>query len=115
MVLLTTTPTIIAAVAKCRALNASSDTKGALGFSDEPSLDKLELGKPISHEQLVKLSKILRSHHAHVESKEARSDVEDEEVAYHMNDLLRGSQLYYPPPPPKPEPVCFHLHHPDKG
>ncbi|KAL2761001.1 hypothetical protein ACRALDRAFT_2088241, partial [Sodiomyces alcalophilus JCM 7366] len=55
----------------------------------EPSLLDPEVGKPITHSQIIHLWKQLRA-------------VEGYECS--LETLLRGSQVYIPPPPPKPEP-----------
>ncbi|KUI61548.1 hypothetical protein VP1G_08733 [Cytospora mali] len=57
---------------------------------DEPSLDEPEVGKPISHGQIVHLWKQLKAHHG---------------GSFSLETLLRGARIYVPPPPPKPEPV----------
>ncbi|CAJ0555265.1 Ff.00g053300.m01.CDS01 [Fusarium sp. VM40] len=55
----------------------------------EPSLDEPELGKPISHSQIVGLWKRLKA---------------QGNANYTLEQLLRGASVYIPPPPPKPEP-----------
>ncbi|KAM0428892.1 hypothetical protein ACHAPT_006692 [Fusarium lateritium] len=56
---------------------------------DEPSIDDPEIGKPISHGQIVNLWKKLRA---------------QDNSTYTLEHLLRGASVYIPPPPPKPEP-----------
>ncbi|OBT63339.1 hypothetical protein VE03_07240 [Pseudogymnoascus sp. 23342-1-I1] len=55
--------------------------------SNEPSLRDPKLGNPISHLQIVALSRQLKSINA---------------TPCHLDALLRGSRVYIPPPPPKP-------------
>ncbi|CAF3484107.1 unnamed protein product [Fusarium graminearum] len=57
--------------------------------TNEPSLDDPQIGKPISHGQIVDLWK--------------RSKAQDD-ANYTLEQLLRGASVYIPPPPPKPEP-----------
>ncbi|KAJ3530283.1 hypothetical protein NM208_g9398 [Fusarium decemcellulare] len=57
--------------------------------TQEPSLNDPELGKPISHGQIVDLWKNLRA---------------QGNSSYTLEQLLRGAFIYIPPPPPKPEP-----------
>lgn len=56
----------------------------------EPSLENPEVGKPISHGQVVDLWKQLQA---------------AGHSTYTLEQLLRGANVYIPPPPPKPEPV----------
>ncbi|KFY42433.1 hypothetical protein V494_02414 [Pseudogymnoascus sp. VKM F-4513 (FW-928)] len=55
--------------------------------SSEPSLQDPKPGNPISHVQIVALSRQLKSINA---------------IPCHLDALLRGSHVYIPPPPPKP-------------
>ena len=91
MVLFTITPAIMAAVKVCNELKlAFYEVDG----TEEPSLDDPAVGKPISHTQLIAISKTLQKH----EELEHR-------VSCHLDELLRGSRIYYEPPKPKAEPV----------
>jgi len=56
----------------------------------EPSLSSPKRGNPISHRQIIDLSRQLKAQGPSPSSLEV---------------LLRGSRVYIPPPPPKPEPV----------
>lgn len=99
MVLLTMTP---AAVEALKQLSPAATEKAATCDSaatdnDEPPLSQPEVGKPISHGQLVDLWKQLQE-----TSKSAPS----------LENLLRGAKVYVPPPPPKPEPVRYFDHPP---
>ncbi|KAF4450557.1 hypothetical protein F53441_6337 [Fusarium austroafricanum] len=95
MVLLTMTPSIV------EALEAAGPTETPQiedhdeaeqepsQPTKEPSLDEPEIGKPISHDQIVDLWKRLKA--------QGSSN-------YTLEQLLRGASVYIPPPPPKPEP-----------
>ncbi|MCJ1311883.1 hypothetical protein MMC25_005556 [Agyrium rufum] len=61
-------------------------------------LPMLTAGKPISHVEVIELSKKLRRA---MDSSE--KDTASEPPACHLDDLLRGSQVYIEPPKPKPE------------
>lgn len=60
--------------------------------SKEPSLLNPKLGNPISHEQIIDLSRQLKA-----QGLSPRS----------LDILLRGARVYFPPLPPKPEPVSL--------
>lgn len=98
MVLLTMTPSIVEALATAEAPetpqiedhDSEAKSKEPSQSSKEPSLEDPELGKPISHGQIVELWKRLK----------AQSNAN-----YTLEQLLRGASVYIPPPPPKPEPV----------
>jgi TMEM199 family protein len=68
----------------------------------EPSLDAPQIGKPISHGQVIELSKALRDHLG--QSPEGGAS---DRVSCELADLLRHSQVYFDPPEPKPEPVSI--------
>ncbi len=86
MVLLTTTSSIVEAL---RIHSLVSATEGPHD-DNTPSLEDPQVGRPISHGQIVDLWKNL--------SAEGRTE-------YTLEKLLRGSRVYVPPPPPKQEPV----------
>lgn len=125
MVLLTTTPRIIAAI-------------DSIPPSDRDDLDiDLDLpksatpeGSPISHDRVIRIARYFR------ERRDGRIDADagigngdgdgDEGGGsassspspspapstptpkyFTLNDLLRGTKIYVPPPPPKPEPVSI--------
>ncbi len=92
MVWLTMTPAIVAATKKYQAF-APVDVLEALG--SEPSLLDPEVGKPVSHGQLIDISSYLRDVAINTEV--------DGAGLYHLNDLLRGSRIYTAPPKPKPQ------------
>jgi TMEM199 family protein len=56
----------------------------------EPSLSGPTIGKPISHGQVIDISRQLKN---------------SGYSSYHLDILLLGSRVYVPPPQPKPEPV----------
>lgn len=60
---------------------------------DEPSLINPTLGSPISHTQLISLSRNLASF---------PPNTSPQPPLYHLADLLRGSNIYRPPAPPRP-------------
>lgn len=91
MVLLTMTPAVVAAVQACYQLH---ELPIELGNACEPSLSDPAIGKPISHIQLIAISKVLREHNK-----------QESSVPCHLDELLRGSRIYHGPPKPKAEPV----------
>lgn len=90
MVLLTATLSMVEGL---RRLDTPVEKPDAASDSREPSLDNVEVGKPISHGQVVAIWKGLRSQGL---------------TEFSLEGLLRGAQVYIPPPPPKPEPVSDH-------
>lgn len=92
MVLLSMTPAVVAAVA---IYVKSEDYKARDG---EPSLEAASVGNPISHGQLIDISRYLKRNPEKVPDKDA-------EVPIHLNELLRGCAMYVAPPVPKPEKV----------
>jgi hypothetical protein len=98
MVLLTMTPAIVQAIEKLQGVPgalSAEDGSAALdaveeGATTEPGLLAPELGKPISHGQIIDISKQMKAL--------ALSPC-------HLDTLLRGSRIYVPPPLPKKEPV----------
>lgn len=98
MVLLTMTSTIVAAVEKYNQVQSASND--ASPIASEPSLEAPKIGNPISHSQLIDLSKQLRAH-------QVDADGEKGHVPSYLNDLLKGSNIYVAPPKPKPEPVSL--------
>ncbi|KAK0658729.1 Vacuolar ATPase assembly integral membrane protein VPH2 [Lasiodiplodia hormozganensis] len=96
MVLLTMTPSIVAAVQRYEALAGAEQTQ-KLQLDGEPQLSDPAPGKPISHAQLIDISDFLKA-------RAAQHDDDSEPAPSSLNDLLRGSKIYVPPPPPKPEP-----------
>jgi TMEM199 family protein len=61
--------------------------------STEPSLENPKVGNPISHGQVIDLSKQMKAQGL---------------SPYGLEILLKGARVYIPPPPPKKEPVSSH-------
>ena len=103
MVRLTITPAIL------RALEELQHTGHVPQAQGEPSLEQPAIGNPITHGQIISISKTLKE----IKTNATDSSGEDK-VPYHLDDLLRGSKVYVEPPKPKAEPVDFTyllLHH----
>ena len=99
MVRLTVTPAILRALEE---LQHSGQAPEASPPASEPSLDQPAIGKPITHGQIIAISKTLK------ELRTATADGKlDDTVSFHLDDLLRGSKVYVEPPKPKLEPVSF--------
>jgi hypothetical protein len=60
----------------------------------EPPLSNPKVGNPISHGQVIDITRGLKAHRIHPRN---------------LDSLLRGSKVYVPPPPPKAEPVSDSL------
>ena len=103
MVYLTMTPAILQAL---DLLSAHSQTQIAAGNATEPSLDQPVEGNPISHGQIIEISRKLKHIREEAEGREAHKY----DVICHLDDLLRGSRVYVEPPKPKVEPVSMLLH-----
>lgn len=97
MVLLAMTATVVAALEIYLEHNQIEST------SEEPTLDAPKTGNPISHRQLVDISKYLRSNVQKVKEKK----VKGRQLPIHLSELLRGCSIYTPPSTPKLEPVCI--------
>jgi hypothetical protein len=95
MVLLTMTPVVAAAV------KIYTEAKEYVPRPDETPLEAPEPGSPISHGQLVDISKYLK---ANPEKARARIS-EGKDVPIYLSELLRGCSIYTPPPKTKAEPV----------
>lgn len=94
MVLLTTTPPILAAI---EALPPTSRHDFSLP-------DTLNLEDPISHDQLIKIARYFRQ----TDTSSSTSSIDETKT---LNSLLRGTKVYIPPPPKKPEPVNTYPQH----
>lgn len=122
MVLLTMTAGAVRALE--RAGQVVPDEYAKLQRPDEPSLADPTPGNPISHSQLIDLSRLLKSYAAQFAAKEEELAAKEEEQKRredtpHQEDdkepqepmpttldaLLRSSTVYVPPPPPKKEPT----------
>ena len=106
MVRLTITPAILRALKHLQERGQVLRVRGELS---EPSLDQPAVGNPITHGQIIAISRTLR---------EIKTDTSNGKleamVSYHLDDLLRGSKVYIDPPKPKAEPVgstYLLLHH----
>ncbi|KAF2477996.1 uncharacterized protein BDR25DRAFT_206999 [Lindgomyces ingoldianus] len=93
------TPAIVRAVLTAQAL--AEDELLKLRQSSELSLAEPEVGNPISHGQLIDISKLLKKH----ADKLKTPDNDTDPIEYHLNSLLKGSRIYIPPPPPRIEPT----------
>ncbi|KAJ4366510.1 hypothetical protein N0V95_000176 [Ascochyta clinopodiicola] len=91
MVLLTMTPGIVRALA--RAEQVSPEKHSNLQTPSDPTLASPQPGNPISHRQLLALSKLS----AQLPTNTDRHD----EPPTTLDALLRNTSLYTPPPPPK--------------
>ncbi|KAL8953015.1 MAG: hypothetical protein Q9222_001130 [Ikaeria aurantiellina] len=88
------TSTIVDAI---RLLQASRPGEIGLGDDDaEPELGDPAVGHPITHTQVIKISKLLRY---------TQRSKDGENNALHLDDLLRGSRIYSEPPKQKTEPT----------
>lgn len=116
MVLLTMTPATVRALSRAGAV--APEELAELQLLSEPSLADPAPGEPVSHSQLIALSKLLKKHapkggipaegaHDARESSatEEGSLPEEDTVPASLDALLRGSRIYIPPPPPKKEPT----------
>ncbi|KAL9030464.1 MAG: hypothetical protein Q9196_001408 [Gyalolechia fulgens] len=63
-----------------------------------PTLSNPSVGHPIAHTQVIALSKAL---------KEIHGSVDEAEISYHLEDLLRGAKVYAEPSKSKAEPVSL--------
>ncbi|KAL4952318.1 endoplasmic reticulum-based factor for assembly of V-ATPase-domain-containing protein [Aspergillus filifer] len=103
MVNLTITPPLLSAI------EAIPPTRRKDLDLDLPDTESLSLGKPISHEQIIQISRYFREKHICTSDSQNVNGDEDENAKADrsLNALLRGTKLFIPPPPPKPEPVRF--------
>ena len=99
MVLLTQTPAMVDAITTYRQRERKKDEQYLLPA--EPDLSDAKIGKPISHEQVTTISKILG------EISRENLNSSNSLPLYHLDDLLRGSRIYFEPPKPKAEPVSL--------
>jgi hypothetical protein len=119
MVLLTMTPGIVRALVRAEELSPDDFTK--LQRPDEPTLADAKPRNPISHSQLIDLSKLLKqlpsttskspAQQEYASSSDANTPTETEKTSSQHDDtpipitlssLLRHTTLYTPPPPPPP-------------
>lgn len=97
MVRLTMTPAILRALKR---LHERGQVPAFRGEASEPSLDQPAVGNPITHGQIIAISKTLKDINTDATNGEFESI-----VSYHLDDLLRGSKVYVESPKPKAEPV----------
>ena len=103
MVMLTATDAIVSAVDYCAQNKVVNWPVEQL--EGEPSLQNLTHGSPVTHSQIIALSRCLREHFQS-ESKGSRSK-DEHSIVYHLDGLLRGAKVYTEPPKPKKEPVSL--------
>ncbi|KNG45053.1 vacuolar h+atpase assembly protein [Stemphylium lycopersici] len=90
------TPGIARAVAKAR--ESSPAEYAGLQGADEPTLADPKEGNPISHTQLIDLSRLLKKLPAHQDSTQDA----DELIPRTLASLVANTAVYTPPPRPKP-------------
>ena len=98
MVRLTITPAITQALQE---LQDREQLPEASAEASEPSLDQPATGNPITHGQIIAISKALKKK---IGEGATNGDF-DTQISYHLDDLLRGCKVYVEPPKPKAEPV----------
>ena len=103
MVHLTMTRTIVEAIKKCKAISSHRWNSEELGEST--SLEAPTLGKPISHSQIVAISKFLRKHNTERCTADPQNGLDSPN--FHLDTLLRGARVYIESPQPKTEPVSI--------
>ncbi|KAL8700298.1 MAG: hypothetical protein Q9201_005517 [Fulgogasparrea decipioides] len=94
MVSLSMTKAVVQAIHYVR--DAEVDISDAIKDELGPALAHPAIGRPITHTQIVALSKLLKA---------GLSLNKSSQVSYHLDDLLRGSQIYHEPPKAKTEPT----------
>lgn len=97
MVLLTMTPGIVRALQ--RAETRSPELYTNLPRPNEPSLADAKPGNPISHAQLIDLSKLLKSQSPGLDH---NHDSENDDIPTTLASLLQNTTIYIPPPPAPP-------------
>lgn len=96
MVLLTINPAIEAAVEEYKKYHGIVS-----GDSGLPNLTDVEVGQPISHQDLIDVSRHLTGR----KNDSNGDDEEAQELPWRLDTLLKGSNVYYPPPKARAEPV----------
>jgi hypothetical protein len=104
MVLLTMTPGIVRALSQVE--DALPEEYSKLQTPSEPTLADPKPGNPVSHSQLIDLSRLIKQLPEapnHISTGDDAADNASEDIATPMtlNAILRNSTLYVPPPPPK--------------
>lgn len=103
MVLLTMTETMVKAITFCdrKEVNLSHPYVN----DGEPSLEAPAVGDPISHAQVLAISRCLRKKY---ETASHRPQLKsDHQISCQLDELLRGSKVYVEPPKPRTEPVSL--------
>jgi hypothetical protein len=98
MVLLTMTPGIVRALVRAEQL--SPDDFAELHRPNEPSLAEPKPGNPVSHGQLIDLSKFLKKHVS--EPSTPSTDQDGQPLPTTLASLLQNTSIYIPPPPVAP-------------
>lgn len=93
MVLLTMTPGIVGAIAEAQ--RVSPEQFAGLQLDAAPTLTDAMPGSPISHNQLIGLSKLLQQHADTI----AKDGLKSAPIT--LSRLLHNTSVYVPPPPPK--------------
>ena len=106
MVRLTMTNVIVASITFC-AQNAVTDWP-LQQAPDEPEVNEPAPGKPISHSQVIALSRCLRAHLNR--ARDTSLDNHVDSPVCDLDTLLRGSRVYVEPPKPKAEPVSLFIY-----
>ncbi|KAI9846902.1 MAG: hypothetical protein M1837_003514 [Sclerophora amabilis] len=83
------TPALVAAIEEHR--RRDPQTIQGTSFAADPVLDEPTVGNPVSHGQIIQISRDLRH------SEDTKPD------KFHLDELLRGSMVYHAPPVPKAE------------
>lgn len=99
MVRLTMTTAIVRAINR---LKDSDQLPVNVDGAAESPLDSPAVGHPISHDQIIAVSKKLE----HI-AEAVPSHGPEEAILFHLDDLLRGSKVYIEPPKLKAEPVAI--------
>jgi hypothetical protein len=104
MVLLTMTPGIVRALSQVE--DALPEEYSKLQTPSEPTLADPKPGNPVSHSQLIDLSRLIKQlpeapNHISTGDDAADNASEDITTPMTLNAILRNSTLYVPPPPPK--------------
>ncbi|KAL4926838.1 TMEM199/VMA12 family protein [Aspergillus undulatus] len=73
-----------------------------------PDVKSQPLGNPISHDQIIRVSRYFRDTRSPSSSCKKANDTGFDRS---LDALLRGTKLYIPPPPPKPQPTPEYLAH----
>lgn len=100
MVLLTVTPAAKAAIERYLAVEEGPLSGQGSELNATPDdLRNSEVGSPISHDDLIEMSKALIQQALHKDDKTVAKE-------WRLESLLKGAKVYQEPPPSKPEPVC---------